>query len=64
MSRCVLIHHGAVMDIGGRALVSLREVSEVGQQSPGVMNFNEIIKGCHLQSIELKLHTKARMNCN
>ena len=36
VSRCVPIHYGSALGIGGRAPVSLRRVTEVGRQSPGV----------------------------
>jgi len=36
VSRCVPIHHGFAPGIGGRAPVSLRRVTKVGRQSPGV----------------------------
>jgi len=70
VSRRVPIHHGSAPGIGDRAPVSLRWVTEVGRQSPGVSrqhtNINEffvklIIKQkCPLQSTELNLHTKAK----
>ena len=46
VSRCVPIHHGSALGIGGRAPVLLRRVTEVGRQSPGVtrqhININDI----------------------
>jgi len=36
VSRRVTIHHGSAPGTGGRAPVSLRRVTEVGRQSPGV----------------------------
>jgi len=43
---CIFIRHGSAPGISGRALVSLRRVTEVGRQSPDVkqkhMNINEI----------------------
>jgi len=35
-SRCLPIRHGTATDISGRALVSLRRVTEVGRQYTGV----------------------------
>jgi len=58
---CIPIRHGSAPGISGRALVSLRRVTEVRRQSPKVkqkhMNINEI-------PLELKLHTKAKRNTN